>query len=76
MIIIDFINSNFIPLCTFIGTLCALYGVYNDKTPAAYRSIKKVVTNNKVKLDNSKNKQNKPTINFTLFNITINNKAI
>jgi len=73
MRIIEFINSNFISICTFICTLCAIYGVYKDKTPATCRYSKKVVTDNKkVSSDNSTYKQIKPIFNFTFFNITIN----
>jgi hypothetical protein len=73
MIIFEFINSNFISICTFIGTVCAIYGAYKDKTPTVCRYSKKIaITHKKVSLDKSINKQIKPTFNFNLFNITIN----
>ncbi len=70
MSIIDFINSNFISICTFIS---AIYGEYKEKSPTVCRYSKKVATTHKkTSMDKSINKQIKPTLNFTLFNITIN----
>lgn len=73
MVIFEFLHNHFKSICALISALGTIFGICKREKPTIFKSSKKVNTNIKIgKLDKSFNKQNKPTFNFSLFNITNN----